>query len=160
MSERTNPPGVLLAELIGADRVFAGLAPGDKAALLTELGRIGAAACGLPAEAIRSGLAAREALGSTGIGAGIAVPHARMAGLAAPVGFFARLARAIDFSAVDNVRVDLVFLLLSPVQADSAHLASLAAVARRLRQPKIAQSIRSAGTAAEIRRLLVDSASA
>ncbi len=156
MSERAKPQvPVDLPALIPAGHVFARLAAPDKAVLLAEFARRSAASVGLPAEEIRAALVAREDLGSTGVGAGIAVPHARLAGLSAPLGFFARLERPIEFAAIDDVKVDLVFLLLSPVQAHSAHLASLAAVSRRLRRLDIAQAIRNAGSTEEIRALLV-----
>ena len=96
----------------------------------------------LPAE-VAAALAAREALGSTGVGGGIAVPHARIATLAAPSGFLARLDRPVGFDAVDGRPVDLVFLLLSPA-ADAEHLRALAAVSRRLRTPEVAQAMRAA----------------
>ncbi len=167
MAERTQPDGansganpaggVVLSDLIGPDRVFTALSAPDKPALLAELGRRSGEALGRRPEDIRAALAAREELGSTGIGAGIAVPHARLAGLAAPVGFFARMERPVDFAAIDGVKVDLVFLLLSPPSADAAHLASLAAISRRLRRPENASAIRNAATAAAIRVILVGS---
>jgi len=122
----------------------------DKKALLAELARLAARKAGAePAELLRL-LAAREALGSTGIGAGIAVPHARLPGLAAPLGFFARLNRPVAFDAIDGKAVDLVFLLLSPAQDHGSHLAVLAAASRRLREPAVVAAIRAAGDPAAI----------
>jgi PTS system nitrogen regulatory IIA component len=72
--------------------------------------------------AIAAALSAREALGSTGVGAGVALPHARVEGLSRTVAAFARLDSAIDFEAVDDEPVDLVFLLLSPPGGDKGHL--------------------------------------
>ncbi len=146
----TNRP----AAWLGPDRVFDRLRVADKAALLTELGRRAAAALGLPEAAVTASLAAREALGSTGVGNGIAVPHARVEGLPALAGFFARLARPIDYAAIDGRQVDLVFLLLSP--ADGAHLAALAAMSRRLRDKAVAAAIRAAPDAEALRALLTD----
>ncbi len=82
--------------------------------------------------------------------AGIAVPHARLPGLAEPAGFFARLDRPIAFDAIDGRPVDLVFLLLSPEGADAVHLARLAAASRRLRDPAVLAAIRAARTPAAL----------
>ena len=147
-----------LGVLIGPDRVFAGVRALDKQKLLAELGKRAAAALGLGVADVIASLAAREALGSTGIGAGIAVPHARLEGLGDMVGFFARLQQPIEFNAIDGKKVDLVFLLLSPARGPAAHLAALAAIARRLRDPEAAAAIRAAGSEAQIRDILLGSA--
>jgi PTS system nitrogen regulatory IIA component len=144
-----------LAVLIGPDRIFDRLRVADKAVLLGELGRRAASLLGLPSAAIVASLAAREALGSTGVGHGIAVPHARLEGLAGLAGFFARLDRPIDFAAIDGRPVDLVFLLLSPADGPSVHLAALAAVSRRLRDRAVATAIREASGAAALRAALI-----
>src|SRR6266851_1065325 len=81
----------------------------DKKRLLEELARRAAAAVGLGAESIASALSKREALGSTGTGGGVAVPHARLAGLGRPFGLLARLTKPVDFDAIDGQPVDLVF---------------------------------------------------
>jgi len=137
-----------LGALIAPQRVLPRLRVGDKAALLAELGRRAAAACGLAAADVTTALTARESLGSTGIGSGIGVPHARLEGIAAPVGFFARLERPIDFAAIDGKPVDLVCLLLSPAQEHGAHLAALAAISRRLRDASVAEALRRSADAA------------
>jgi len=82
------------------------------------------------------------------------VPHARLAGLQASVGAFARLERPADWEAIDGQPVDLVFLLLSP-ETGGEHLAALAAVSRRLRDKTAAEAVRAAETALEIRGLLL-----
>jgi PTS system nitrogen regulatory IIA component len=143
-----------LEELIGPDRVAVRVRAADKAALIGELGRRAGAALGLPPTAIVASLAAREALGSTGVGNGIAVPHARLDGLTTLAGFFLRLDRAIDFDAIDGRPVDLVFLLLSPSDGPGAHLSALAAVSRRLRTPNVVAAIRAAPDAATVRTAL------
>ena len=135
-----------LDELIPPPHVLDRLHAADKASLLAALARAAGEALGLPPTDIAAALAAREALGSTGTGEGIAVPHARMAALGEPTGFFARLDRPIAFDAVDGRPVDLVFLLLSPA-ADGAHLRALAAVSRRLRAPGVAEALRGAAPA-------------
>jgi nitrogen PTS system EIIA component len=143
-----------LAGLIGPERIFEKLRVTDKSALLVELGRRAGLALGLPPASITASLAAREALGSTGVGNGIAVPHARVEGLPGLAAFFAQLVRPIDYAAIDGAPVDLAFLLLSPVDGHGAHLAVLAAVSRRLRDKTVAAAIREADSAAAIRALL------
>ena len=80
----------------------------------------------------------RENLGSTGVGGGIAIPHGKLAKLDRIVGLFARLPRPIDFEALDDQPVDLVFLLLAPESAGADHLKALARIARHLREPGVA----------------------
>ena len=143
-----------LDELIPEERVFDRLRAADKPALLTALARLAAQPLGLPPAPVAAALAAREALGSTGTGGGIALPHARLDVLAAPTGFFARLNRPMAWDAVDGGAVDLVFLLLSPA-ADAEHLKALAAVARRLRTPGVAEAMREAGSPTALRAALV-----
>ena len=142
-----------LDELIPPGHVFDRLRAADKGALLGALARSSGAALGLPPAEIAAALAAREALGSTGTGGGIAVPHARLGSLAAPAGFFARLDRPVTFDAVDGAPVDLVFLLLSPT-ANGEHLRALAAVSRRLRMPGVAEAMRGASSPAALRAAL------
>jgi PTS system nitrogen regulatory IIA component len=146
----------MLAALLSDDHVILTLRVASKAALLADLARRASALTGLPAAALRSALAAREALGSTGFGAGIAVPHARIAGLADPCGLLVRLDKALAYDAIDGKPVDLVFLLLTPSGQDSAHLALLAAISRRLRDKTVADAVRAATTPAQAGRILVD----
>ena len=136
-----------LAMLLPPDHAITGLRATGKPGLLAALAARAAASTGLDAAAIAAALLGREALGSTGFGAGLAVPHARLAGLAAPAGFLARLARPIDYAAIDAAPVDLVFLLLTPQGEDATHLAQLAAISRRLRDPAVAAALRAAPTA-------------
>ena len=88
---------------------------------------------GLTPEAVQAALAAREQLGSTGLGAGFALPHARIEGLDAYLGLFVRLAKPIDFEAIDGKPVTLVFVLLIPSETTIPHVAALAAISRRFR---------------------------
>ena len=92
----------------------------------------------------------REKLGSTGIGEGIAIPHTRVAGVVHPFGMLARLSKAIDFEAVDDIPVDIVFLLLMPGESRKDHLNALACVARQLRSHEVLKKIRSATSADEL----------
>jgi len=91
-------------------------------------------------------LADRERLGSTGFGGGVAIPHAKLEGLTAPTGLFVRLAQPIEFQAVDDLPVDLVFALLSPVDAGQEHLKALARISRRLRDRPFVDKLRGAGS--------------
>src|SRR5581483_3314204 len=128
-----------IAELIGPDQVVVGLRVGDKAQLLAELSRRAAAALSLPQPALLAALQAREQLGSTGLGRGFALPHARVPHLPRVFALLARLARPIDFEAVDDRPVDLVVLLLTPDSAAAQHLATLAALSRPFRDEAFVQ---------------------
>ena len=86
----------------------------------------------------------RERLGTTGVGAGIAIPHGRMAGATSITGVFARLETAIDYEAVDGQPVDLVFMLLAPENAGADHLKALARVSRLLRNQQTCEKLRAA----------------
>jgi PTS system nitrogen regulatory IIA component len=141
---------VKIADLIVPDRVIVPMHVSDKAQLLRELSRRTARLMPIDPQAIVDALQAREALGSTGIGHGIAVPHARMKGLQQMFGLFARLERPIDFEAIDGQPVDLVFLLLVPDRAGNEHLAALAAVARQLRDRNVATQLRAVATRGEL----------
>lgn len=89
----------------------------------------------------------REKLGSTGVGEGVAIPHARIDSLKRPVGGFARLLEPADFDAIDERRADLVFMLLAPTDAGAEHLRALARAARVFRQESIRTALRQAQTA-------------
>ena len=93
-------------------------------------------------------LARREDLGSTGIGKGVAIPHARLPEVQAPFGIFVRLKQPLDFNAVDGEPVDLVFLLLLPAGDEAGSLNALACVARKLRNPKALAELRRASNRA------------
>lgn len=116
----------------------------DKGRVLREMARRAAALLHVDPEAMTKAVAKREDLGSTGLGNGIALPHARVAGLATPFGMFAHLKPAVQFDAIDERPVDLVFLLLLPEQYPDDHLKAMACVARRLRDPVLAGKLRAA----------------
>ena len=133
-----------VTDFIAPEGAINGLGARDKRQALEELSRRAAAVLGLDSAAILAPLLAREELGSTGMGRGIAIPHARVPGLARPFGLLVRLARAIDFAAIDERPVDLVCLLLTPDSAAGAHLPALACLSRRLREPGVAERLRTA----------------
>jgi PTS system nitrogen regulatory IIA component len=100
----------------------------------------------------------REAVGSTGVGYGVAVPHARVAGLTRLHGVFVRLEQPVEFGAVDDCPVDLIFALFAPPDASGDHLRALARVSRILRQAELRQQLRKARSADAIHALLVQEA--
>jgi PTS system nitrogen regulatory IIA component len=133
-----------IADFLSPYDVIAKVAAKDKGALLRDLSHRAEPATQLPGNVIAREILKREALGSTGVGGGIAIPHARIPGLAKPYGLFVRLRKAIDFEAVDGKPVDLVFLLLLPPDREEEGRNALASVARRLREPAIVGAIRKA----------------
>jgi PTS system nitrogen regulatory IIA component len=144
-----------LAHLLPLPHVFGVLPAADKGVVLHEMCRRASALIGADPRAIAPLLAARETLGSTGIGGGVALPHARLPEHPTAKGFFARLERPIDFAAIDGGRIDLVFLLLSPAADTTAHLAALAQIARRLRDPSVCQALRRTVEPAALHRILI-----
>ena len=98
----------------------------------------------------------REALGSTGFGRGVAIPHARIAGLTRPVAVFLRLEKPVEFDAADGMPVDCVFGLLSPDQAGAAHLQALAAISRLMRDDRMHGRLTTAPDVDSLYALLVN----
>jgi PTS system nitrogen regulatory IIA component len=141
---------VKIGDILDRRHVIPGLRMHDKQALIAELAQRAAVALKCDEPALREALAARERLGSTGVGQGIAIPHTRVGGLARTFGLFARVEPAVAFDAIDRAPVDLVFLLLTPADGGSGHLSALAAVSRRLRTAGVAAALRAAGNAREI----------
>jgi len=130
----------------------------DKVGLLQELSRRAGAALNIPSETVSAALLKREQLGSTGMGNGIAIPHACVAEVKEPFGMMARLKEPVDFEAVDEQPVDLIFLLLVPEPSQSRQINVLASVARKLRDPKVRQELRTAKDARAIYRLMAEDA--
>jgi PTS system nitrogen regulatory IIA component len=147
--EKEGPSPMTIADLIALDRVVVPLRVSDKAQLLRELSQRAARFLTVDPQVILDALQTREALGSTGVGLGIALPHARIPGLPQMFGLFARLERPVDFDAIDEQPVDLVFLLLTPDRAGNEHLAALAVVARHLRNPDLVAQLRRVTTRSE-----------
>jgi PTS system nitrogen regulatory IIA component len=131
-----------LSDLIRPQAVLPSLKAGSKRQALQALAERAAALTGVDDKTILDSLVQRERLGSTGVGGGIAIPHARVPGLDHIVGMFAHLARPIDFEALDEQPVDLVFLMLAPEAAGADHLKSLARIARILRDPHVVARLR------------------
>ena len=115
----------------------------SKKRLFHDLGDIAATVYGLPLDATIEALMERETLGPTGVGQGIALPHARLKDLNSVVGVFMRIEKPLDFNSVDRQPVDLVFGLFAPANSGVDHLKALALVARTLRNPLICSKLRS-----------------
>jgi len=128
---------------------------GGKRQVLSAVADMAARTFGLDAGVALDALLEREAAGSTGVGHGVAVPHARLAGLSRMRGVFMRLEQATPFEAVDQQPVDLIFALFAPVESDTEHLRTLARVSRLLRQGDLRQQLRQARTAEAIYAILV-----
>jgi PTS system nitrogen regulatory IIA component len=145
-----------LAALLDTRRIVLGLRAKDKEQLLRDLAARAAPLASVDTQTILNALQAREALGSTGLGEGFALPHARIEGLDHLLGMFVRLNRPIPFDSIDDKPVDLVFLLLLPATAGGEHLAALAAISRHLRDKGFAARLRKAADAGEVHALLCE----
>ena len=128
----------LLPEAVGTFRAE------SKPAILTLLAERFAVVYGLDATTVLAGIEQRERLGSTGFGRGVAIPHARIAGVTRPAAVFLRLDQPVDFDAADGAAVNLVFGLLSPEHAGTAHLHALAAISRMMRDERMRAALAQA----------------
>jgi PTS system nitrogen regulatory IIA component len=139
-----------IADFLAPADVLIDLKASDKAQLLKAIGQKAAATLNVAPESITSALVKREGLGSTGLGGGVAVPHARLDEVKAPYGLLARLRKPIQFDAIDGEPVDVVFLLLLPATPTADHLNALASVARALRNLDTLRALHRAGNSAEL----------
>ncbi len=126
----------------------------SKSALLTKLAMLAARNYGVDIVAVQEGLEERERLGPTGFGGGTAIPHCKVSGLDHPVGVFLRLDRAVEYDAVDDEPVDLIFALISPTNDGASHLRALAEVSRMFRDEKSCAQLRGAADADALYALL------
>lgn len=122
----------------------------DKEKLLQALAHKAAAKLNLSEDDIVSELLKREGLGSTGMGNGVAIPHARLQTIEKPFGIIAKLKQPIDFDAIDGQPVDIVFILLLPTASEGEQLGALACVARKLRAADDLVQLRRAKNASEL----------
>jgi PTS system nitrogen regulatory IIA component len=141
-----------IKEFLSAANVFADFHATDKGELLRELCHRAAWKAGLDGETVTGEVLKRESVGSTGMGGGVAIPHARIPGLSKTFGLLARLDEAIDFEAIDGELVDVVALLLLPRSSDNQPLNALACTARCLRDAQTLRRMRQAGDSAELYR--------
>lgn len=133
-----------LSDILADDSVDARMVASNKKSLFQQLAAVMARKTGIPAKDIVAALTEREKLGSTGFGAGAAIPHGKIENLPSVVGYFVRLTSPIDFQAVDGLPVDLIFMLLSPADAGADHLKALAGVSRLLRDRQMLAKLRGA----------------
>ena len=131
-----------LADILAEDSVLACRRVNDKAELLKVISKRAADVLGQAPEAVFDALAAREALGSTGLGNGIAIPHGKLPGLRRVSAIFVRLGEPLEFDAVDDLPVDLAMALFAPIGAGADHLKALAHVARLLRTETLVDGLR------------------
>lgn len=145
-----------ISDLLKPEQVVARLRATSKKQALQELARRAAELTGQSERDIFSTLMKRERLGTTGVGNGIAIPHGKLAELEQMFGIFARLEHPIDFEAIDDRPVDLIFLLLAPEEAGADHLKALARVSRLLRDKRACEKLRGTDNAEALYALLID----
>jgi PTS system nitrogen regulatory IIA component len=141
----------------GAVRVLSQMS--SKKRLFQDLGEVASQAYGINAAAAVDGLQERETLGPTGVGNGIALPHARLEELTRIVGVFFRLEKAFDYDSVDRQPVDLVFCLFAPKDSGVEHLKALALVSRTMRDPSVCAKLRANNDPAKLYAILAESRS-
>jgi nitrogen PTS system EIIA component len=135
-----------LGELLLPNAIVARARWQGRRQVLAEMSGMMARALGLDVREVHDAVQERERLGSTGVGEGVAIPHARIESLSRPVGGFARLLEPADFEAIDERPADLIFMLLAPTDAGAEHLRALARAARVFRQERIRDALREAQT--------------
>jgi len=145
-----------LSEIIGIDSVRAPLKATSKKRLLQDLAEMAEMVYRLPAATAHRALMDREALGPTGVGRGVAIPHARFPGVSRVIGLFVRLEKPVDFESIDRQPVDLVFALFAPEAAGADHLKALARVSRTLRSDAVCAKLRSTFDPSALYAILTD----
>jgi len=143
-----------LSDLIAPEAVFADLKAGCKKQVLQIMTEKAAVLTGFPEAVIFDTILKREKLGATGIGNGIAIPHGKLTDLPKITGIFAKLQTPVDFDALDDRPVDLVFMLLAPEGAGADHLKTLSRIARRLRAPECVSALRAGHDCAAVYKVL------
>lgn len=133
-----------ISEAIKPGNVFLDVSASSKSNILKFIAGKAAAALGVSADDVYDAVQSRETLGSTGVGSGIAIPHAQLNGVVSPFALMTRLSRPIDFEAIDEAPVDIVCLILTPPGEQSQYLKLLSQFARQLRSSEVVKSIRSA----------------
>lgn len=136
-----------IGQLLKRDAVAVRVSANSKRQALVALSEVASRSLGLPEDLILDALLEREQQGSTGVGQGVAVPHARLDGLERMTGVFVKLEAPVAFEAVDDRPVDLLFALFAPQDAGVEHLRALAKVSRMLRQSELREQLRQARTA-------------
>lgn len=142
-----------LSDLIVPEAILPRLAAASRKQALQAMADALAKACGLDGRAVFDAVLIRERLSGTGMGEGVAIPHAPVLGVTHPIGGFARLETPIDFDAIDGRPADLVFMLLAPPDKGADHLKALARVSRFLRRADMRERLRAARGAEELQAL-------
>lgn len=145
-----------LGDLVAKTAVLPALKPGSKKQLFQEIAARAADSYGVASRDVIAGLTAREQLGSTAMGEGVAIPHARLPKLDQIVGVFARLEKPVEFDAMDGQGVDLVFALFAPENSGADHLRALARVSRLLRQSDTREKLRASAKADALYALITE----
>jgi len=145
-----------IRDFLSPSEVAIDIRANDKASLLKDLAKRAAVALDLPVSAIATEIEKRDELGSTGIGGGVSIPHARFRDVKKPFGLLVRLKQPIEFDAIDGQPVDIVFLLMLPAAAQLDQLNALAAVARKLRDREVLTKLRTATTNAALYRAVTE----
>lgn len=139
-----------ISDLLSLTDVIIDVRASNKPLLLQELAAKAAASLNLRVDQIAPYLLKREELGSSGLGGGVAIPHARLPDLQRPYGLLAKLKQPVEFDAIDGQAVDIVFVLLLPANAEKGQLGALALVARTLRTSETLGRLRRAKDASEL----------
>ena len=137
-----------LIDILSSQAVVPSLNATSKKRLLQEIAQTAESVYGLSSKEVFTAMQERELLGPTGMGNGIAIPHARIAGTDSVKGIFVKLDKPVEYESVDHQPVDIVFALFAPKGAGAEHLKALARVSRTLRNPDICAKIRSSDDAA------------
>jgi nitrogen PTS system EIIA component len=145
-----------IKDFLSASHVVMDMRASDKSTLLRDLATRAATELNVSPDLLANEITKRDELGSTGIGGGVAIPHARLRQVKKPFGMLARLKNPVGFDAIDGQPVDLVFLLVLPAASQLDQLNALAAVARRLREREVLQKLRSATTTSDFYRTIVE----
>ncbi len=157
LSQSARQPRVMtISALLSPQRIFLDTEVTSKKKLLELIANIAADQTQLPESTIYNNLLNRERLGSTGLGQGFAVPHARLAELEQTLGCFFRLREPVNFEAPDDQPVDLVFTIIIPEEATEEHLMILSSLARLFSDAGLCAAVREAGSREEIARIIAD----
>lgn len=147
-----------LSELLTPERVVCNLQALSKKRVLEEISElISSGEPKVTTNEVFESLLARERLGGTGIGQGVAIPHGRLKNISQAIGAFIKLQDAVDFDAIDNQPVDLLFAMLVPEDSTAEHLQILASIAAMFNDEQTREKLRQATSAGELYQLISDS---
>ena len=147
-----------IRDLLSPETVVYTIRATSKKQVLQELASLAANVSGQNQRAIFDVLLERERLGTTGIGRGVAIPHGKLPSLDRLYGVFAKLENPVDFDAVDNQEIDLVFLLIAPEKAGADHLQALSRISRMFRDFEMCKKLRAANNHKTLHKLLLNQA--